>query len=575
MTARVTGCEPVLAVPTAEDMLTSEDYFGLTQASDMQRAACRVADGLPLGELRERLSVPMRGYEPDVAERTTIQWAIGGVRGDDATPEDRAKAEAAIDALPSTPPRIMQLLAGVRCGKSLWVAAMAVTRTQTIDVSPAATNERPRVSVVSLDKDKASEVRQHVDNALERSPRLRSMLIGEPTVEKRVFRHPTGRAVELVIVAGKRAGAATISKWSASAVFDEAARMVGAEDGIVNLTEQEKAVFARLLPGAQVFETSSPWGAYGPVYDRCDEFHGKPSAEQVVMRCCAPAMNSSWWTPERVEEIRRVDADTFAADVLGEFIAVLLSMFSSGELERILRGPSVEPPSGAIADTMEGRHYFDLPRDECMFYVAVMDPATRSNAWTLVIGAMYRDGVRRIACAREWVPTQGEPLVPKAVLTDIARCCQVYGVDTVNTDQWSADALANLGLEVGILLRPATASSRGNVNDFDSLRTLARSNPPLIQVPDVIHLRNDLQRAQRRVRGASITVKLPVTKDGRHCDYAPIVARFGGMFLPHPKPEPPPPRPGWSQQELDDEAAALATYEAKEDQGEVRGFFDE
>ena len=78
-----------------ETVLTSASGFGLSQASPLQRAICRIADGLPLADLAD---------DPDVANALAC----------DAS------------ALPGSLPPELYVLSGIRCGKSLLAAALAV-----------------------------------------------------------------------------------------------------------------------------------------------------------------------------------------------------------------------------------------------------------------------------------------------------------------------------------------------------------------------------------------------------------------------------------------------------------------
>lgn len=519
---------PVFQVPDLETIMTSPEWFNLSTATPMQRLVCRVADGLPIDDLIEPCQ-PQPGYAADIAERMTPQWAIAGQSAEEAKAYPEVFA-AAVAALPKVPPRIFSWFSGVRCGKTLLMAGQLIRGSLIVDVSGLRPGETPRSSCLSLDKDKAAAVfDEHLLPAIERSPALRHLLIGEPrssSTEKSLFlKHPNRGKVEIKVVAGKRAGAATISRWCATAVFDEAPRMLGQEDGVINLDEQEKATLGRLLPGGSIWEAGSPWAPMGPCHRAAMSFHGKPSRLQTVLRMAAPALNHYWWTPERCEEMREKLGDVFAADVLGEFIAVAMQLFGTDELKAILRKGD------------------DLERHPRCHYVAVIDPATRSNAWTLVVGALYPDGVMRIAAAREWIP-EGKPLVPKVVFSEIAEVCSNYGVRDLYTDQWAADFAATIASDVGLYLIDTTVTQKNTVEAFDSLRAMVRSRPPLIQVPDVVNLRDDLQRVQRKLTQDGVRMVLPHTSDGRHSDYAGVVARFIKAPMAQPSPEPVTPAKG-------------------------------
>jgi hypothetical protein len=475
----VRGLEAARRAPpsplTLERLLCDPDHFGLVTASPLQRAVCRIADGLPLGEL---------------AANADVLAALG------CDPSALAAG---------TRPLEMLLLAGIRAGKSLLAAALAVRASQTCDLSGLGPGDQARVSVLSLRKDLADVVLSHICGNMLSKPRLRALLVGEPTADGVVVRHPSGREVEIKVVAGARAGATLVARWSAGAIFDEAPRMIGADDGVVNLDDARAAVMGRLLPGAQVFEIGSPWAPFGPIYNMVQEHWGKPSASLVVLRATSPSMNPVWWTPARVAELREKNYQVYRTDVLGEFAEPESTLYPLAELERATRAePTERPPEAGAA------------------YSAAMDPATRSNAWTFVIAQRTWEPSRYVvALARQWKPRPGAPLSPAAVMADIAAVCRAYGVGEVRTDGWSSDAIADIARPLGLEVTDSRMTAAEKVDRYECVRTyLAQGELELPPVPEV---RADLLSVRKAITQTGLAIKLPNTSDGRHADYAPAV----------------------------------------------------
>jgi hypothetical protein len=469
--------------PTLEELLTRIDGFGLTTASPVQRAICRILDGRSLVELAEH---------PDVIE------ALGG----------RAAVEA-YQANQITPVELL-LLAGIRSGKSLIVAACAVRAALTCDLSILGPGEVPRVSVLSLSLDTARATWSHVRGRIEASPVLRPLLDGEPTADTLTIRRPKdGRLVEIRVVAGSRAAGSLVARWSAGAVFDEAPRMVGAEDGVVNLDDARQSVMGRLLPGAQVLLVGSVWAPFGPTYDLDRKHFGKPSAAVVVVKATGPQMNPGWWTPERCAELKKKSPDAYAVDVENRYMNAAESMMTLGQLEQIRR------PDPAV-----------LPANDLFHYVAAMDPATRGNAWTLTVGT--RDGQRngkpfvRIALAKQWIGSTSEPLSPREILGNIRDELAPYRVSLVYTDQWAIDANRDLAMEVGLQLLEENMTGVEKVEKYTALRTAVIDQT--IELPPEGDVLRDLAAVRKRVTQSGVSIELPRTADGRHCDYAPVVA---------------------------------------------------
>src|SRR6187455_347938 len=190
-----------------ELLFTDPEGFGVDTASPVQRAVCRIIAGDPLGELAS---------DPRVAE------IVGG--------------PLAMGSLPSTAPRMVCLGAAVRCGKSTIVAAAAVCAAYNGDCSGLKPGEVPRVTIVSVRLDQANETFSKLVGAVTQSPHLAALLVGKPTADSIKIRNHSGWPVEIKVVAGSRAGQSLISKWLLGAIFDEAPRQIGEDDGVINLS---------------------------------------------------------------------------------------------------------------------------------------------------------------------------------------------------------------------------------------------------------------------------------------------------------------------------------------------------
>lgn len=479
---RLPDFSAALARMPLEWRLCDADTFGLTTASPLQRAICRIADGRPLA---------------DLAQDPVVLRALGGVT--------YASNER---------PREMAILSGIRVGKSLIAAATACHWTQICDVSRLGPGEVPRVSIVSLTKDLADVVFAHVVGRIQQSQILRGLVVGEPGTDSIHIRHPTGRPIQIKVVAGSRAGASLVARWSAGCIFDEFPRMVGGTDGVVNWDDMRDGVLLRLLKGAQLVHIGSPWAPFGPAYDLVQEYWGKPSPTMVVVKAPAWDMNPHYWTPDEVEKARggkdatlRKAVRSFVTDVEGNFSAPEESLYSSELLERAIV-PQVGPEEG-------------------LRYVAAMDPATRGNSWTF--GVFTRKGAMKIMVhASQRTGSPGNPLSPRQVFQDvIAPECLKYGITSILTDQYYVDALQDIAREFNLSLTQESLSDREKTERYLAIRTKFEEGE--VQIP--VDVREDLQRLKKRVTQNGVQIVLPLTSDGRHADYAPTVMLGIGRFL--------------------------------------------
>lgn len=476
------GIQRALACASLEWRLTDPLAFGLTTASPLQRAICRVADGRSLGEL---------GQHPDVIR------AFGGCVSLGSKPVE------------------LTILSGIRSGKSLLTATLAVHWTQACDLTALGPGEVPRVSIVSLTKDLADVVFAHIVGRVQSSPLLRTLLVEPPGSDSIVLRHPSGRPVEIKVVAGARAGASLVARWSAGCIFDEFPRMTGEGDSVVNWNDSRDAVLLRLLPGAQVANIGSPWAPFGPAYAMVQEHWGKPSPRLVVVRAPAFAMNPVHWTPERVADAER-DPDVYRTDVLAEFATPEEALFSVEALEKSTRDAPVE-----------------CAREAGLSYSAAMDPATRGNGWTLVVST--RRGKKKIVVlAREWLGSRHRPLNPAEVLVEIRDAVAAYGLDMVESDQHMGDALVALARDRGLRVHQWTLGQDEKTRRYLDIRTRLLSGE--VELPAVPQLRTDLLHLRKRITQAGIAIVLPETSDGRHCDYAPSLMLSLSKWLDDERP---------------------------------------
>lgn len=486
--------------------------FGLTTATPLQRALCRTLDGGDLGDL---------ATHPDVLE--------------------------AFGKAPTAECRELVLLGGIRGAKSLIAAAAAVRCTQRVDLSgpELRASDVPRVSICSLDIDKARVVlNDHLIGTLERSPFLRAIFVDK--AEDGIFlRHPSGRPVEIAVSAGKRAGGNLVSRWSAGCIFDEAGRMTGANDGVVNLEHARTSVMGRLLPGSMLILPTSPWAPFGPVYVLTTEHWSKPTAAIAVAKCRGPLLNPSWWTPERCEQLRNDNPDSYTTDVECNFMTPVTSLLSEAALKRAAVIPDEDQPFNPLAS-----------------YVAAMDPATRSNAWTLTIAtredepdpAYVRTSddepvrmreVHRTVAHREWRGSSDAPLSIKATLREVSSVLQSYGLNWTYSDQYYIDSLQEDATD----LKDANDKPIGfNIVQFDMTQEQRAQRyldfrAKLVEGKCKLHanaqMRSDLLRVARHATAKGINIVLPKTADGRHCDYAPSVVLAMTMSLDNVRrPEP-------------------------------------
>jgi hypothetical protein len=470
--------------------LTHEQGFRLTTATDLQRAICRAETGEPLEEL---------------AELPAVVEAMGGAQAISMLVEQVGFA-----------PALVVLLAAIRSAKSLKVACKAFRATQTCDLSRLRDGEIARYSIVSLDMDKARATFEHLIGSVMASPVLSAAVIGEPKAESIYIAHPSGKPVEVKVVAGRKAGGSLVSRWSIGVAFDEAPRMQGQEDGVVNLPDALSAVRGRLLPGAQIDLLGSPWAPRGPIYDMFIDRFGRPGADLLFMVAKGPDMNPFHFTPELCAQLEKMDPRAHRTDVLALFADPEDSLLSSIDVEACTR---------RAPDELE-------PNDQ--EHVAAIDPANRRNAWTLTIARPDKNGKPEIALARQWMGSKSAPLKSSRVFAEIRPLLERYGIPdcTLWTDQASFDDKHELAHQAGIcLMADPFTDGEWKAHAIALEKVISEHG---INLPPNAAMRADILGVQRRLTARSWHIILPSTGDGRHGDYVPSLV-LALKHLPSPR----------------------------------------
>ena len=472
-----------------EELVASPDGFGLTTISPLQRALCRLIEGRPLGAL--------------VAD-DELRMALGVTN---------------LQHQYEKPTEVI-VLAAVRTAKSMIAAANAIWSAQTVKFPRwIKDGEVPRYSILSLELDNARVVLSHLLGGLSR-PKLEPLRVpkkqedlltevGAEVVGSVHIYNREGRIVEIRVVAGKKAGGSLVSRWSIGATLDEAPRMVGSSEAVINYDDSHRAVRSRLLPGAQILSIGSPWQPFGPIYDLFHNEFGKPSSARLIFRGTGPQLNPEWWNAERVASLRdsknRNDQLVYQTDVLAQFADEEEMLFSQALLSK------------CVQQNLLQIDY--LPRHD---YVAAIDPATRGNAWTLVV-CSRKGRLKKVVYAKEWRGKPNEPLSPRQTLREVAAICRSYNLDWAYTDQWAADHNKEMALEEGFALVDIDWTDAEKVDTFTSLASAIADGT--VHLLDNSQLLRDLKMVKKKPTNKGFSIHLPSTTDGRHCDFAPPLAR--------------------------------------------------
>lgn len=468
-------------VSRVEQIMSSPGGYGL-RLTHVQKAICRVIDGAPLEDL----------------------WKHKEVR-------DALRAQPVTEWRAKRTPRPFEVCvcAGIRGGKTMLACATAIDRAVNADLSLWKPGEAPPIlPLLSVRKHNARAAFSHLRGLLTKKGSMFGDHLENETADTLTVRHASGNCtIDIMVLAGSRAASNLESYWLAAAVFDEAFKMSGRDESAISLEDAQVAVRERILTDGQILYIGSPWAPEGPAWQMVRDHWGKPSQRIVVVKAPGPLLNPIWWTPERLERLERStdkrDREIYITSGLAEFLDPETSLISSDAVLAVTRRePEQLPPRPGVE------------------YVAAMDPATRHNAWTLMVGSRTAAEKITIDAAREWMPTAADPLDPEVVLGQIAMVCKAYRVTRVWTDRWSVEAMRAVAARHGLSLLEHPGNDTWEL--YDTIRLAVSTGA--VELPPIEQVRLDLVRIVKRPTATGMKIVLPLTADGRHCDYAPPLA---------------------------------------------------
>src|SRR5690349_10075757 len=150
-------------VPSTEELLTSPEYYGLDEATPVQRAICRAVDGQPLG---------------DLWKDKNVRKAFGNKKP------------------PGRQPASVVIIAGTRGGKSMLAGSRGVRSALTCDLSGLVSGDRVRIPCLATGKETASFIHSHA-LALMKTPKLAGLLVGKPLAASFEISREGGHDIEV------------------------------------------------------------------------------------------------------------------------------------------------------------------------------------------------------------------------------------------------------------------------------------------------------------------------------------------------------------------------------------------
>jgi hypothetical protein len=322
--------------------------------------------------------------------------------------------------LPDEPRRTVAVRSGGRAGKtSRLVATKALHAAWTVPVPGLRRGEAAYSLLVAPDLMLARQAFSFVLGYVEDSPTLSRAVIGKPTKNWVELRRPDGVRVRIEVAAASRGGRGTRGRTLVFAALDEAAFFFDETTGVVNDADVWRAVLQRVVPGGQVWITSTPWiEDLGLLEEQIGKNFGVHDTALAVTGGTRD-FNPSWDPTGEIErDLREQDPDAATREVDGLPIGGGAGQF----LDPVAIKECVDLDLSLPMPVVRGTAYFGA------------DLAFSSDSSALV-GVANVEGLHTVVVADELRPKKGAPLRPKHVIDTFAGVLGSYGCKRFLADQ--------------------------------------------------------------------------------------------------------------------------------------------
>lgn len=446
------------------------------------------------------------GVRLEAGQLAYARVAFDGVDPCDLEADERQLARDLFGPVDRFPPECRDVVCAVfggRGGKTYLGALRLLHLAFTVSIAHLAPGEHAFGYLIAPDLDLSAQGIDYALGAMQRCPELARSLVAS-SKDRLVIRRNKTQHVVLKAKAASGRGKSGRGKNLVGVVLDESAFFLDASY-VVNDEQIFGAVAPRVMPGGQTLIQSTPWGKAGLLHQLYADNWGHP-------RTCIAAHASTRKMRSNPDQLRKVDNE-YRRDPLNaarEFGAEFLD-----NSEQYLPSDDVTACIGTHTRLAQNGAE----------HAACIDPALRSNAFTLAVGRLDASGRLEVALARQWMPEGGRPLRLKDVAADVCAELARYGVTVVYSDGWSGDAIADRFEEHGVALSQLSLSPEDTANAWADLRQLLERRAILLPADEL--LARDLRSVRRLVRsGGRLAFELPVTRDGRHGDFAPALLRL-------------------------------------------------
>lgn len=442
-----------------------------------------------------------------------------------------------LDGLPTSRRRTIGIEAGGRGGKtSRLLATKALHAAWTVPLPTLAPNEHAVSLIVSSELVFARQALSFCGGYVLGSPVLSGAVVGDIGTDDLTLRRPDGKLVDVRVRAAGARGKGGRAFTLVSAFLDEACFFFD-DSGVVNDREIYRACVQRVVPGGQVWLSSTPWiEGVGLLEEILAKAWGNHQRALAVRGVGTRVLNPSWDPTGEIEaELREDDPDNAEREIDAKpLTAGSRHFFSHDAIEALFdeKRPQRLPARPGALVAAGGDTGFVKNSSA----LAIVE---RLEVRPAVAGEVVPPPRFRLMLLEERKPQPGLPLQPKAVVGEFADLMLAYGTRELVADAHEIEEVAAALLAKNCTVVPAPEK----VAAYVAARTIIHEGR--LELPRHPRLRQQLRDVlSKPMPGGGVQITSPKRPDGSHGDLvSALINALWRASMPAPPPPPPPPPP--------------------------------
>lgn len=441
-----------------------------------------------------------------------------------------------LEELPTSPSRTVAVEAGGRGGKtSRLLATKALHAAWTVPLPTLADGEHAVSLIVSSELAFARQALSFCGGYVLRSPVLSGALVGDVGIDSLTLQRADGLLVDVRVRAAGARGKGGRAFTLAGAFLDEACFFFD-ESGVVNDREIYRACVQRIVPGGQIWLSSTPWiEGVGLLEEILAKAWGNHKRALAVRGVGTRVLNPTWDPSGEIEaEIREDDPENAEREIDAKpLTAGSRHFFSHEAIEAAFNEdrPQRLPPRLGAQVAAGGDTGFVRNSSALAIVERVEGKPTKA-------GETQSAPRFRLALLEERKPKPGLPLQPKAVAGEFADFILEYGTREMVTDAHEIEEVAAALLAKNCTVVPAPEK----VAAYAAARTILHEGR--LELPRHPRLRQQLRDVMSKpMPGGGVQITSPKRPDGSHGDLvSALVNALWRASMPTPPPPAPPPQ---------------------------------